>query len=131
MKNQILLFGLILTGILTLESCEAPTKPLMFVEQMPTFPGGDQALQEYLYKNIRYPAAARENGIEGTVVLQFVVGSDGSISEIKTLRDVRGGCTDEAIRVVKNMPKWNAGKQNGNAVPVYFNLPVTFKLASE
>ncbi len=108
-----------------------PTKPLMFVEQMPSFPGGEQALQEYLYKNIRYPAAARENGIEGTVVLQFVVGSDGAISEIKVLRDVKGGCTDEAIRVVKNMPKWTAGKQNGVAVPVFFNLPVTFKLASE
>lgn len=108
----------------------APTKPLMFVEKMPAFPGGDQALQAYLQKNIRYPAAARENGIEGTVVLQFVVNTDGSISDIKPLREVGGGATEEAIRVVKSMPKWTPGNNNGVNVPVYFNLPVTFQLSA-
>lgn len=108
----------------------APTKPLMFVEKMPAFPGGDQALQAYLQKNIRYPAAARENGIEGTVVLQFVVNTDGSISDIKPLREVGGGATEEAIRVVKTMPKWSPGNNNGVNVPVYFNLPVTFQLSA-
>ncbi|HZF99735.1 MAG TPA: TonB family protein [Chitinophagales bacterium] len=108
----------------------APTKPLMFVEKMPAFPGGDQALQAYLQKNIRYPAAARENGIEGTVVLQFVVNTDGSISEIKPLREVGGGATEEAIRVVRSMPKWTPGNNNGVNVPVYFNLPVTFQLSA-
>jgi len=109
----------------------APTKPVMFVEKMPAFPGGEDALRTYLGKSIKYPPAARENGIEGTVVLQFVVNTDGSISDIKVLRDIGGGCADEAIRVVKNMPKWSPGNNNGVAVPVYFNLPVTFQLSSQ
>ncbi|MBA3647171.1 MAG: energy transducer TonB [Chitinophagales bacterium] len=103
----------------------------MYVEQMPEFPGGVQELQKYLSKNIRYPAAARENGIEGKVVLQFVVNESGNISDIQVVRDIGGGCADEAIRVVKNMPPWKAGKQNGNPVKVYFKLPVTFKLGTE
>jgi periplasmic protein TonB len=106
-------------------------KPMMFVSQMPVFPGGDAALMAYLNKNIRYPGAARENGIEGTVMLQFVVGTDGSISEIKVLRDIGGGTAEEAIRVVKSMPKWTPGNNNGTTVPVYYNLPVTFQLSGQ
>lgn len=109
---------------------ESPKAPQIFtfVQQMPEFPGGEKEMINYLYKNIRYPTAARENGIEGTVMLEFVVNEDGSISGIKALRQVAGGCTEEAIRVVGSMPKWKAGMQNGNAVKVYFHLPVTFKL---
>jgi protein TonB len=103
----------------------------MYVEQMPEFPGGQTELIKYLQKNLRYPAAARENGIEGKVVLQFVVDESGKISDIQTIRDIGGGCAEEAIRVVKNMPPWKPGKQNGNAVKVYFKLPVTFKLGTE
>ncbi len=103
----------------------------MYVEQMPEFPGGQVELLKYLQKNLRYPAAARENGIEGKVVLQFVVDESGKISEIQTVRDIGGGCAEEAIRVVRSMPPWKAGKQNGNAVKVYFKLPVTFKLGTE
>jgi protein TonB len=95
---------------------------------MPEFPGGEKEMMNYLHKNTRYPTAARENGIEGTVMLEFVVNEDGSISGLKALRQVSGGCTEEAMRVVKSMPKWKAGMQNGNAVKVYFRLPVTFKL---
>ena len=103
----------------------------MYVEQMPEFPGGQTELIKYLQKNLRYPAAARENGIEGKVVLQFVVDETGNISDIQTVRDIGGGCAEEAIRVVKSMPPWKPGKQNGNAVKVYFKLPVTFKLGTE
>jgi protein TonB len=108
-------------------------KPAIFtyVEQMPEFPGGQTELMKYLSKNLRYPPAARENGIEGRVVLQFVVDESGTISDIQVLRDIGGGCAEEAVRVVKSMPPWKAGRQNGNAVKVYFKLPVTFKLGSE
>ncbi len=108
-------------------------KPQIFtyVEQMPDFPGGQTELMKFLQKNLRYPPAARENGIEGRVVLQFVVDESGNISDIQVLRDIGGGCAEEAVRVVKSMPPWKAGKQNGNPVKVYFKLPVTFKLGSE
>lgn len=108
-----------------------PPKIFKFVEQMPQFPGGQAALMDYLAKNIRYPAAARENGIQGSVVLQFVVDETGNISTIQVLRDIGGGCADEAVRVVKAMPQWTPGKQNGEAVKVYFTLPVAFRLASD
>ena len=110
---------------------EAKPQIFTYVEQMPEFPGGTAELQKFLYKNLKYPAAARENGIEGRVVLQFVVDESGHISEITQLRDIGGGCADEAVRVVKMMPPWKAGKQNGNPVKVYFKLPVTFKMSTE
>ena len=95
---------------------------------MPTFPGGDAALYKYLGKNIKYPPIARENNITGMVVLKFVINEDGSISDIQVLRDIGGGCAEEAIRVVKKMPNWKPGKQRGKAVKVHFNLPVRFTL---
>ncbi len=110
---------------------EAKPQVFTFVEQMPAFPGGEAEMMKFIYKNIRYPPAARENGIDGKVVLQFVVDESGSISDIQVLRDIGGGCAEEAIRVVKLMPPWKPGKQNGNAVKVYFKLPVTFKLGAE
>ena len=108
-------------------------KPQIFtyVEQMPDFPGGQAELMKFLSKNLRYPPAARENGIEGRVVLQFVVDESGKISDLQVLRDIGGGCAEEAERVVRMMPPWKPGKQNGNPVKVYFKLPVTFKLGSE
>ncbi len=110
---------------------EAKPQIFTYVEQMPDFPGGQTELMKFLQKNLRYPAAARENGIEGRVVLQFVVDENGKISDLQTLRDIGGGCAEEATRVVKQMPPWKPGKQNGNPVKVYFKLPVTFKLGSE
>ena len=108
-------------------------KPQIFtyVEQMPEFPGGLTELTKFLSKNLRYPPAARENGIEGRVVLQFVVDESGKISDIQVLRDIGGGTAEEAQRVVKMMPPWKPGKQNGNPVKVYYKLPVTFKLSAE
>lgn len=113
---------------------EAPPPPpkeeiFTFVEQPPTFPGGDEALAKYLSNNIRYPHLATENGISGTVFVSFVVDSEGQIKDVKTVGAAKGGgLEDEAIRVVKKMPKWKPGKQNGRQVSVQFNLPIRFTL---
>ncbi|OYU95240.1 MAG: energy transducer TonB [Bacteroidetes bacterium B1(2017)] len=107
---------------------EAP-EILTFAEQMPEFAGGTEELYKYLSKNIQYPPLARENSIEGKVVLTFVVGSDGKISQIEQVGKKLGwSCDEEAIRVVKNMPPWTPGKQNGKAVVVKFTLPIRFQL---
>lgn len=103
-------------------------QPMDIVGQKPAFPGGDAALQRYLKDNLRYPAAARENDIEGTVYLGFVVNTDGSIVDIKVLRSVAGGCTEEAVRVVKGMPKWQAGINNGHKVRVRMTIPIKFRM---
>lgn len=99
-----------------------------FVEKMPEYPGGIHALMEYLGKNMKYPKAARKNGIEGKVYLQFIVASDGSIHNITIINAIGGGCEEEAVRVVKNMPRWSPGYANGEAVDVYYRLPILFKL---
>jgi periplasmic protein TonB len=113
------------------------------VEENPSFPGcedvadkekryacAEEKMLQYIYKNIQYPPIARENNVSGLVVLSFVVERDGSISALQTLRDIGGGCGEEAMRVVQNMPKWNPGKQRGRPVRVQFTLPVRFKLVS-
>jgi len=104
------------------------TKVFDVVEQMPQFKGGDAALMDYLNKNIKYPVIAEENGIQGRVVTTFVVERDGSITDVKVIKSVDPSLDKEAVRVVKSMPKWNPGKQNGSAVRVKFTLPVTFRL---
>ena len=98
------------------------------VEEMPDFPGGTAKLAEYLQKNIKYPQMARESGIQGRVFVNFVVEPDGSVSNVKVLRSLGGGCDEEAMRVVKSMPKWKPGKQRGKPVRVSYILPVNFKL---
>lgn len=98
------------------------------VEEMPEFPGGMAKLAEYLAKNIKYPQLARESGIQGRVFINFVVENDGSVTNVKVMRSLGGGCDEEAVRVVKSMPKWKPGKQRGKPVRVSYNLPVNFKL---
>ncbi len=98
------------------------------VEQMPSFPGGPQALFEYLSKNIKYPAVAEENGVQGRVIVTFVVERDGSITDVKVIKSVDPSLDKEASRVVKGMPHWIPGKQNGSAVRVKYTVPVTFTL---
>ncbi len=98
------------------------------VENDPMFPGGMEALYKYLRENIKYPQLARDNNITGKVYVTFVVEKDGSIANPRVLKDIGGGCGQEAIRVVKSMPKWTPGKQRGKAVRVQFNLPVSFNL---
>lgn len=105
-----------------------PEKPFQSVEQMPQFPGGDAELMRFINGNIKYPPIAAENGIEGRVVIRFVVGKDGSVSDAQILRSLDPSCDKEAMRVVRSMPKWVPGKQNGRNVPVYYTLPVLFKL---
>ena len=104
------------------------TKIFTVVEQMPMFPGGDGALMGYLRDNIHYPTVAAENGVQGRVVVGFVVERDGSITDVNILRGVDPSLDREAMRVVKSMPKWNPGKQNGSAVRVKYQVPVSFRL---
>jgi TonB family protein len=103
-------------------------KPIVFPEQMPEFPGGEDALIRYLQQNIRYPKYAAENEIEGTVQVEFIVNEDGSIQNTKVVKGIKGGCDEEALRVVKSMPKWKPGKQDGHEIKVYYTLPITFRL---
>ena len=97
------------------------------IDEMPEFPGGHEALMQYLASNIRYPKEAREKDIEGKVVVKFVVCKDGTLCNEEVVRSIGGGCDEEVIRVVKAMPEWKPGKQNGKAVKVYYTLPVTFR----
>jgi len=101
----------------------------VFVEDQPTFPGGDEARIKYLQENVHYPEMAKESGIQGTVYVTFVVEKDGRITNVKVLRGIGGGCDEEAVRVVKNMPRWKPGKQRGRAVRAQFNMPIRFVLA--
>ena len=100
-----------------------------FVEQNPEYPGGVKKLYEYLASHIEYPRMARDNGIEGTVYLKFVVDKNGKVSDVKVQRGIGAGCDEEAVRVVSTMPNWTPGRQNGAAVNVYFTLPVKFDLS--
>jgi periplasmic protein TonB len=104
------------------------TSILTIAEQMPTYPGGEDAMYEFLGSKIMYPKYAKENNITGTLIITFVVESDGSITDVRALKDIGGGCGEEAIRVVKSMPKWTPGKQNGELVRVQYNLPIRFTL---
>lgn len=98
------------------------------VELMPLFPGGDQALFSYLAANLRYPAVAEENGVQGRVILSFIVETDGSLSGITVIKSVDPSLDKEAVRLVRNMPQWMPGKQNGKTVRVKYTIPVTFRL---
>ncbi len=104
------------------------TKVFDVVEQMPSFPGGPAALMQFLSSNIKYPVVAEENGVQGRVVCTFVVEKDGSITDVKVVKSVDPSLDKEAMRVVKSMPKWIPGKQNGSAVRVKYTVPVTFRL---
>ncbi len=103
-------------------------KIFIVVEDQPSFPGGEKARMKYLANNIEYPQLARESGIQGTVYVTFVVEKDGSVTDVRVLRGIGGGCDEEAIEVVKNMPKWKPGKQRGKPVRVQFNMPIRFTL---
>ncbi len=107
---------------------DKPQEVFSYVEEMPEFPGGDAALLKYMATNIQYPQMEKEAGIQGTVMLQFIVETDGSVSNPKVLRGVSGGdgCDKEALRVAKTIPKWKPGKSNGKPARVYYTVPVKF-----
>ncbi len=107
---------------------EEETKIFDVVEEQPSFPGGMGALMQWLNDNINYPAIAAENGIEGRVIVQFVVSKTGAISDVRVARGVDPSLDKEAVRVVSKMPNWTPGKQNGTNVNVRFTLPVQFRL---
>jgi periplasmic protein TonB len=114
---------------------EAPSRPVeektyeMFdIQKPPSFPGGEAELLKFLAENIKYPPLARENNIQGSVVLSFVIGKKGEVTDVAIVKDIGGGCGKEAVRVVQNMPKWSPGEAAGNPVKVRFMLPVRFKL---
>ncbi len=98
------------------------------VERMPEFPGGEAAMQQFIARSIRYPVIAQENGIQGRVVVQFVVNTDGKIVDVEVVRGVEESLDREAIRVVKTMPPWTPGRQGGKAVRVKYTLPIRFRL---
>jgi len=112
------------TGVVMTDNSKS-NDPVRWVQQMPQFMGD---MNDYLGRNLHYPEAARSAGIEGRVAVEFVVNEDGSVSNAKVVRSIGGGCDDEALRIVRNMPKWKPGKQNGTAVKVLFVLPILFQL---
>lgn len=107
---------------------EVATKVFDVVEEMPSFPGGNGALMSYLNGNTKYPVVAQENGVQGKVIISFVVERDGSISDVRVARSVDPSLDREAQRVVKSMPRWTPGKQNGQTVRVKYTVPVVFRL---
>ena len=107
---------------------EVSNKVFDVVEEMPSFPGGNGALMSYLNSNTKYPVVAQENGVQGRVIISFVVERDGSISDVKVARSVDPSLDREAQRVVKSMPRWTPGKQNGQTVRVKYTVPVVFRL---
>lgn len=98
------------------------------VEQMPSFPGGNQALYQYISSHIKYPAILAEAGTQGRVIVTFVVEPDGSLTNVKVSKSVDAALDKEALRLVSSMPRWIPGKQNGKAIRVKYSVPVSFRL---
>lgn len=115
-------------GPINQEATEDTNEIFTNVEVVPGFPGGLGQFGKFLEKNLRYPAIARENGIKGRVYCSFVVEKDGSLTDIKIARGIGGGCDEEAVRVLKNSPKWTPGIQNGRPVRVSYTIPIVFQL---
>lgn len=115
-------------GVVKIKEPQHENKPFHWAEKMPSYPGGDVALMKFLKTHIVFPKQAQNESVNGKVILSFVVGTDGLISEIKVMKDEVGfGCAEAAIKAVSEMPKWEPGIQNGNTVPVWYNLPVSFQ----
>jgi protein TonB len=133
MKKLILLVALALFCSTSAMAQTVVEDDAIFVvaENAPEFPGGEDSLYAYIARNIVYPEAAKKEKIEGRVFVTFVVEKDGQVSSVKLLRDIGGGCGQEAIRVVKSMPKWKPGTQRGKPVRFQFNMPVSFGLQDE
>lgn len=136
MKKAIVLIALAIfcSGYTIAQTTEEEVVELInYVEKQPEFPGGTDSMFAFIQRNIRYPEEAKRSGIEGRVFVTFVVEKDGQVSEAKILRDIGGGCGEEAIRVVNIMPKWLPGslRIGGEPARMQFNLPIMFKLKKE
>ena len=127
---KVALMMLVLLFSFTTSTAQTKKNDMLFsvVEVMPQFPGGQIAMLKYIMENIKYPEQAMKKGIQGRVVVRFIVEKDGSISNVRPALSVHPLLDKEAVRVVKSMPKWSPGKQNGKPVRVRFNVPVMFKL---
>jgi protein TonB len=101
---------------------------LLYAEKMPEFPGGQSSMMDFIRENLRYPEMAKENGVQGKVICSFIVGKDGVVYGESILRGIGNGCDQEALRVIRKMPRWMPGMQNGIPVNVKYNLPINFKL---
>ncbi len=110
------------------EAEEYGDEVFVVVENMPQFPGGTRALNRFIAKTVKYPPLAQEHGVTGRVIVGFVIGKDGSVSDVKVLRPVDPSLDKEAIRVIKAMPKWKPGKQRGKPVRVSYTVPINFQL---
>ena len=119
---------ILLEGLSTLADKPENDTVFQVVDEMPEFPGGEKALMDYVSNNVKYPQEAKDKNIAGRVFIGFVVEKDGSINEVKVLRGIGGGCDEEAVRVIKSMPKWKPGIQKGKPVRVSFQMPFVFKL---
>ena len=114
--------------VLTDEPEIIETQPFISVEQMPVFPGGLSGLYKYFRDNLKYPEMAKESGISGKVFIRFIVERDGNVSNVEVLRGIGGGCDEEAMRIVSEMPQWEPGRQRGVAVRVLYTIPIKFSL---
>lgn len=132
MKHYLICIGFLLfsAGISFAQEGKSniPRQVFTFVEQAPGFPGGPGVLKQFLARHIRYPKSAYKNDIEGKVVVRFIVEADGSISDPEIMQALDPDCDKETLRVIRKMPKWNPGRQNGAFVATYYQLPVTFSL---
>ena len=116
------------SGTLLRSSERQDGEPFTVVEEMPVFPGGDEALLKYIAENLRYPESAQKNNIQGRVYIQFAITSTGTIGEVKIMRGVDPELDAEAVRVIKSLPAFTPGKQGGVAVPVWYSVPILFQL---
>ena len=126
-KTLLIIMFLATCGIVVAQNSDENTV-FTTVDQMPEFPGGLPGLAKYLSENVSYPQTARESGIQGRVIVYFVIETNGRVSNTKVIRGIGGGCDEEAVRVVNAMPRWKPAKQEGKKVRVSFNLPINFKL---
>ena len=127
---KVALMMLVLLFSFTTSTAQTKKNDMLFsvVEVMPQYPGGQIAMMKYIMENMKYPEQAMKKGIQGRVAVRFIVEKDGSISDVKPIHSVHTLLDKEAVRVVKSMPKWSPGKQNGKPVRVQLIVPIMFKL---
>lgn len=116
------------SGLLAQNTVTTEDKPVYGVEQMPQFPGGEEELMKFIKDNLHYPKVAAEVGIEGRVTIRFVISRTGEVTDVTVIRGLDPSCDKEAVRVVKMMPTWTPGRQNGMNIPVYYTIPIVYKL---
>ena len=126
-KLLLMMFFMAFVSVGAYSQSEADDEVYKIVEEMPQFPGGAAKMMEYVQQNLIYPEEARANNVQGRVFVNFIIERDGTISNVEVKRGIGSGCDEEAVRLVKLMPKWTPGKQRGNAVRCSYMLPVVFK----